>query len=144
MECASIAGYRATGNEADIAFLIEFLFSEKKLILLPKMQEDKALGFYSWRKEEKLREGKFGILEPVGGMIDIPELILVPLLAFDAQGHRLGYGGGYYDRTLSQEAYKNTLRIGVAFALQRHEALPHAPHDVKLDAVLTEEGVTWF
>lgn len=142
--CSSIAGYLATQGEADIGFLVEFLFNERKKILLPRMIENKSLIFIPWSKDEKLREGKFGILEPADGMPEAPELILVPLLAFDAKGQRLGYGGGYYDRTLEQPLYKESLRVGVGFALQRHEALPHGPHDVRLHAMLTEEGVTWF
>lgn len=139
-----IAAYAALPEEADLGDLIEFLFSEGKKILLPKTHENKTLTFVSYRKEENLVEGRFGIKEPAASISIIPQLVLIPLLAWDAEGYRLGYGGGYYDRTLAQPAFAGALKVGVGFALQRHEALPRAAHDVKLDALLTEEGVTWF
>jgi 5-formyltetrahydrofolate cyclo-ligase len=74
-----------------------------------------------------------------------PDLVIVPLLAFDAEGYRLGYGGGYYDRTLaSLRARRPVLAVGLAFAGQEMAALPHAAHDQKLDALLTEIGYRRF
>jgi 5-formyltetrahydrofolate cyclo-ligase len=71
----------------------------------------------------------------------MPQLLLVPLLAFDAQGHRLGHGGGFYDRTIAAFGVR---AIGIAYAGQEVETLPHEPHDMKLDAVLTEGGLTRY
>ena len=89
-----------------------------------------------------LAPGAFGIHEP----LDIwpramPDLLLVPLLAFDAAGHRLGYGGGFYDRTL---ALLKVPAIGIAYAGQEVASLPHEAHDRTLDMVLTEQGLRRF
>ena len=91
---------------------------------------------------EVLAPGAFGIHEP----LDIwpratPQILLVPLLAFDAAGHRLGYGGGFYDRTL---ALLKAPAIGIAYAGQQTEKLPAEEHDARLNAVLTEKGLTRF
>jgi 5-formyltetrahydrofolate cyclo-ligase len=72
----------------------------------------------------------------------IPDILLVPLLAFDDHGYRLGYGGGYYDRTLA--AIRRARAIGIAYAGQRMDFLPHDAHDYPLNAILTETGLTEF
>jgi 5-formyltetrahydrofolate cyclo-ligase len=91
---------------------------------------------------EVLRPGLFGIREPLAHWPSVePQALLVPLLAFDAHGHRLGYGGGFYDRTL---AALKACAIGIAFVGQEVTALPHEPHDRPLDAVLTEAGLRRF
>jgi 5-formyltetrahydrofolate cyclo-ligase len=89
-----------------------------------------------------LEPGSFGIPEPFSHWPKArPDLLLVPLLAFDADGHRLGYGGGFYDRTL---ALLKVPAIGIAYAGQEVTVLPHDSHDAVLDAVLTERGLTRF
>ncbi len=80
----------------------------------------------------------FGTLRPTGPE-RVPDFLLVPLLAFDRRGHRLGYGGGYYDRTLA--ALPRAGRLGCAFAAQEMDAVPAGPHDVRLPAVATERGI---
>ncbi len=94
----------------------------------------------------ELSKGRFGIAEPLPDWpIARPETLLVPLLAFDARGHRLGYGGGYYDRTIAALKAHGPLRtIGIAYAGQEVLSLPHDPHDQPLDAVLTENGLRSF
>jgi 5-formyltetrahydrofolate cyclo-ligase len=75
----------------------------------------------------------------------VPDVLLVPLLAFDAEGYRLGYGGGFYDRTLETlRAVRPVLAIGIAYAGQQRSDVPHSDHDQRLDAVLTENGLTRF
>jgi 5-formyltetrahydrofolate cyclo-ligase len=91
---------------------------------------------------EVLTPGAFGVHEPLAHWPAIsPRVLLVPLLAFDAEGYRLGYGGGFYDRTL---AALQARAIGIAFAGQRVDFLPRDAHDYPLDAVLTEQGLTRF
>ncbi len=90
-----------------------------------------------------LRSGTFGIHEPLAHWPAVaPDVLLVPLLAFDNDGYRLGYGGGYYDRTLS--ALPRARAIGIAYAGQRVDILPRDAHDCRLDAILTENGLTEF
>jgi 5-formyltetrahydrofolate cyclo-ligase len=87
--------------------------------------------------------GPLGILEPSPGAAEIvPDIVLVPMAAFDRSGHRIGYGAGHYDRTLAQlRKLKAITAIGLAFAAQEVKAVPALPHDVALDYVLTETEV---
>ena len=84
---------------------------------------------------------RFGTVRPIGET-GVPDVLLVPLLAWDGEGRRLGYGGGYYDRTLA--ALPGRRAIGCAYAAQRVVEVPAEAHDATLDAVATEEGLTWF
>ena len=89
-----------------------------------------------------LAPGSFGIPEPLAHWPRaVPDMLLVPLLAFDASGHRLGYGGGYYDRTLEKRPVP---AIGIAYAGQEVSSLPAEPHDMALSAILTENGLLRF
>jgi 5-formyltetrahydrofolate cyclo-ligase len=87
-----------------------------------------------------------GILEPPADAATLrPDVVLVPLLAFDGSGHRLGYGGGYYDRTLARlRADGPLLVVGVAYSAQEVDRLPGTEHDQRVDAVLTELGIVRF
>ena len=98
-----------------------------------------ALSFRRWRPGLTLHVGRFATAEPTGDVI-IPTVLLVPLLAFDRFGGRLGYGGGYYDRTLEQLS-AGTIAIGCGFATQEVDRVPTEPHDRRLNAVVTEAGV---
>jgi 5-formyltetrahydrofolate cyclo-ligase len=101
------------------------------------------MNFFSWEKNKVLQINKYGILEPVKSKLKIPNIILVPLLAFDKDKHRLGYGKGYYDRYLNKylKKFKNILTVGVAFSFQKHHKLPINNRDVKLNYILTEKGI---
>lgn len=102
-----------------------------------------ALGFRRWRFDEGLRPGPFGTRQPEpAAMAAKPDIVLVPLLAFDRRGHRLGYGGGYYDRTLKTlRAARPILAIGLAFQAQEVPVVPSDGADARLDYVVTEIGV---
>jgi 5-formyltetrahydrofolate cyclo-ligase len=101
---------------------------------------DSPLGFRLWAPGDKLLRGPLGILEPSPDAAEIvPDIVLVPLAAFDRSGHRIGYGAGHYDRTLARlRDSKKIIAIGLAFAVQEIETIPALPHDVALDYVLTE------
>jgi len=105
-------------------------------ILIPKIQKDKSLKFYSIN-EELVKHEKYGIMEPIGTTEIIPEVIICPLLAFDQNKHRLGYGGGYYDRTLAK--FPNTKTIGVAYHFQQTGQLPTEPTDQSLNLIITNK-----
>ena len=138
-----VGGYHALSDEADPALLLERLVELGCHIAFPRVAgKGLPLEFHRVPDGEVLAPGAFGIHEPM----DIwpraaPQLLLVPLLAFDAQGHRLGYGGGFYDRTI---ALLKVPAIGVAFVGQQVPALPADDHDMILDGVLTENGLTRF
>lgn len=98
--------------------------------------------FSRWEPDAPMKEGPFGAQTPETDDFFEPEILIVPLVAFDAQGGRLGYGGGFYDRTLERlRAKRATLAIGFAYAGQEGEALPLEPTDQKLDMIVTERDV---
>ncbi len=104
-----------------------------------------ALKFRQWSVTASMVAGGFGALIPAEGPWIEPEVLIVPLLAFDARGYRLGYGGGFYDRTLQGlRARRPTLAIGFAFAAQEVAEVPIEPVDQRLDGVVTERGVVTF
>ncbi|MCK0172024.1 5-formyltetrahydrofolate cyclo-ligase [Aliiroseovarius sp. S1123] len=105
----------------------------------------KPLKFANWRPDSDMVDGPFGAQVPATLEFITPEVVVVPLVAFDRKGGRLGYGGGFYDRTLEGlRAERPTLAIGYAYSAQEAEGLPLEPTDQPLDAIVTDEGVTWF
>lgn len=142
----SFAIYAAMRGEVNLFPLAQHMRDYRKLICLPRI-DDEHLNFHIWNDGDSLEQHGLGHAEPMAHAEAItPAVILVPLLAFDAHGHRLGYGGGYYDRTMQTlRAQENPpLFIGVAYAMQEVNHLPHAPHDQHLDGILTEQGVSMF
>lgn len=106
---------------------------------------DQPLRFREWSPGCALVPGEFGALIPAEGAWVEPEVLIVPMVAFDARGYRLGYGGGFYDRTLEGlRAKRPTLAVGFAFAAQEVAEVPVEPTDQPLDAVVTEEGLRLF
>ncbi|SMR70793.1 5-formyltetrahydrofolate cyclo-ligase [Aliiroseovarius halocynthiae] len=107
--------------------------------------EGQALNFANWRPDSDMVDGPFGAQVPAELEFITPEVVVVPLVGFDRNGGRLGYGGGFYDRTLEGlRAARPTLAIGYAYSAQEAEGLPLEPTDQPLDAIVTDEGVTWF
>jgi 5-formyltetrahydrofolate cyclo-ligase len=145
MKNAIIAGYAAVRGEADPFPLMAALANQGHDLCLPQTHDEKLV-FRAWKPGDPLVVGRFNIPEPDSKMRERrPDLVLVPLIAFDRRGYRLGYGGGYYDRYLAEHRPKRTLRaIGIAFAGQEVEELPREETDEPLDAVVTEERVIRF
>ncbi len=109
------------------------------------MGADQPLHFACWTPGTELIAGEFGVMIPDRPVWMVPELVILPLLAFTGQGGRLGYGGGFYDRTLERlRADGPILAIGFAFAAQQDDALPLEPTDQRLDMIVTERGVVDF
>lgn len=107
--------------------------------------KDQPLRFQEWTPRTKMVEGMFKALIPEEGDWLTPDVVIVPLLAFDARGYRLGYGGGFYDRTLEKLRKKGPLlAIGFAFSGQEMAAVPTEPTDQKLDLIMTEKGLRRF
>lgn len=103
------------------------------------------LRFRQWSPESPMVAGEFGARVPIEGPWIEPEVLIVPLLAFDTRGYRLGYGGGFYDRTLEYlRARRRTLAIGFAFAAQQIDQVPVDATDQRLDLIVTETGVRTF
>lgn len=136
-----IAGYIPMRSEIDPRPLLRNLAARGARLALPViMARDAPLIFRSWRMDDELERGPFGTLQPAAGATPLqPDIVLVPLAAFDRRGHRIGYGGGYYDRTLQKlRAAATIVAAGVAFAMQEVETIPASPHDALLDIVLTD------
>lgn len=141
---AVVSGFLAMAGEVDPAPLMARLAEQGAQLCVPRVAAKAApLVFHRWMPETKLVVSSFGVSEPDAATPElVPDVLLVPLLAFDKQGYRLGYGGGFYDRTLAAlRAQKSIRAIGVAYAGQEVENLPHDEFDERLDAVLTEDGL---
>src|ERR1700761_6145493 len=138
-----VGAYHAHKGEADPAELLARLVELGMCVAFPRViRADTALDFHIVPAGEVLMPGSFGIPEPLSDWPHAtPDVLLVPLLAFDSRGHRLGYGGGFYDRTL--EALKAPA-FGIAYAGQQVSSLPAEPHDRTLDGILTEAGLRLF
>jgi 5-formyltetrahydrofolate cyclo-ligase len=147
MPGAVVAGYSPIRSEIDPAPLMQELAARGMRLALPVITaRDSPLGFRLWAANDKLLRGPLGILEPSPDAAEIvPDIVLVPLAAFDRLGHRIGYGAGHYDRTLARlRDSKKIIAIGLAFAVQEIETIPALPHDVALDYVLTETQLLDF
>jgi 5-formyltetrahydrofolate cyclo-ligase len=142
-----VSGYSPIRSEIDPAPLMRALAAHGAQLALPAiMARGQSLAFRAWSPNDKLLLGPLGILEPSPAAIEvIPDIMLVPLAAFDRAGHRIGYGAGHYDYTLAHlRKLKHIIAVGLAFAAQEIVAVPALPHDVALDYVLTETEVLDF
>lgn len=140
----SVSGFWPMGSEIDIRPLLEKLMRDGHPIGLPVVARKAApLIFRRWQAGDTLVSGGFGTSIPAPEQPEIePQVLLVPLLGFDRQGYRLGYGGGFYDRTLELLRGKGPrLAIGVAFAVQEVAEVPRDRYDQKLDLIVTEREV---
>ena len=140
---ATISGFSALDEEINPRPLLVKLAAQGHGLCLPVVQsKGLPLLFRSWAPGDATRAAVWGIHEPLPSAAVLePDVLLVPLLAFDARGHRLGYGGGYYDRTIARcRAQRPVVAIGLAFDEQRVEAVPHLAYDQRLDWVLTPSG----
>ncbi|HHW12372.1 MAG TPA: 5-formyltetrahydrofolate cyclo-ligase [Firmicutes bacterium] len=142
-----IAAYCSFGHEVATRPLLAGLLAAGHVLVLPVVdRQSRMMEFRRVDSLDALTPGVYGILEPQSGELCSPEeieLFFIPGLAFDRQGNRLGRGGGYYDRYLST-VRPDAAKIGLAFQLQIAEALPVAPHDIKVDAVLTEQEIICY
>ena len=134
---ATVAAYLARDGEVDLANVIEQCWRRRMVIALPALS-GRGMQFADYRRGTGLAPNRFGIPEPVQPEFVTPTAVLTPLVAFDDHGHRLGMGGGYYDRFFA--ASPATARIGIAHECQRAPALPVTSSDVPLTAVVTENG----
>ncbi len=133
-----VAGIWPLPGEPDLRPLWHALHGWGQAVLLPQTPPPgQALRFRRWHPGCAMLPGRFGTRHPEGAD-DVPDLIFVPLLAFDAHGYRLGYGGGYYDRTLA--ALPQARAVGYGFGFQQVDAVPRGPFDLRLPAIVTESG----
>lgn len=144
---ASVAGYFPIRSEADPRALMAELGHLGHTCALPRVVgADQPLRFFRWKPGDKTDEGAFGTRVPTKKAEEvIPDILLVPLVAFSSSGFRLGYGGGFYDRTLEGLRAKRTcLAVGIAYSAQEYDTLPHDVYDQPLDWVVSEKGSRRF
>jgi 5-formyltetrahydrofolate cyclo-ligase len=144
MHSKTVSGFHPYQSEIDVRLLLGRLSGDGWTTCLPVViGKGMPLEFRRWFAGEPLVAGLWGILRPSNDAeIVEPDVLLVPMLAFDLQGYRLGYGGGFYDRTLEKlRERKKVVAIGVAYAAQEIDAVPYDGHDQRLDFVMTEKGV---
>ena len=138
-----IASFISFKSEISTQFLNEFLLNNGKILCLPIIKNNsETLNFIEYNLKTKLVSGKFGIMQPSDLSKEfLPEIILTPCLAFDENGFRLGYGGGYYDKTFSylKKIKHKFISIAVAFDDQKIDELVHDKYDQKIDYILTEK-----
>ena len=140
----NLSSYYPASFEANTLKLFETEFISKLRIFLPVLKENNAMHFHEWKKNDVLKINQFGMLEPaILSNYIVPDVMLVPLLAYDNENNRLGYGGGFYDRYLNKylKTHNNILTIGIAFSFQKHHKIPVFNNDVKLNYILTEKGI---
>ena len=147
-KAVSVIGlYYPVNSEMNPLTLIDYLETQGKITCLPiVIGKNSPLIFKSWRPGKDMVAGHYGIPVPDNDQIVTPDLVICPLLAYDTKGIRLGYGGGFYDRTIRHlRRNKKTRYMGLAFSEQKsYHDLPSEVHDVPLDAVLTEAGISNF
>ena len=138
-----IASFLSIKSEISTDFINELVESEGKILCLPVILNDvdQGLIFKCYSKGEKLVEGKFNVKEPQNSKIYLPEVIFTPCLAFDLDGYRLGYGGGFYDKTISylEGINHKFITIGIAYDDQKVKKVIRNNFDKKLNYILTEK-----
>ena len=133
-------GYFPVNYEIDCLEVLKRLESKKFNISLPVIKKSNSMEFFKYSFKDPLKINKYGIPEPIKKKKLIPNILFVPLVAFDKNLYRIGYGGGYYDRYLTKlKKKKNFLSIGFAFSFQQIKSVPKEKFDRKLDFVITEK-----
>jgi 5-formyltetrahydrofolate cyclo-ligase len=142
-----VSGFMPMPDEIDVLPLLVWLAAEGTQLCLPVMQgKGKPLLFRAWAPGDDMDTAIWGIREPMADKPELePDVLLVPLLAFDAEGWRLGYGGGFYDRSIAElSRFKRITTVGIAYDAQEVDAVPHLDYDERLDWVLTPGGPRRF
>jgi 5-formyltetrahydrofolate cyclo-ligase len=137
-----IGGYYPTNYEIDDLEILNYFFKKGSKISLPKIKIKSQMEFYRWHINEPLLINKYGIPEPENSNRVCPDILFVPLVAFDKDFNRLGYGGGFYDRYIQKiSKIKNIVKVGLAFSFQKLKTIPTNKHDKKLDIIITEKNI---
>ena len=136
-----IGGYYPVNFEVDDLTLLRKFQKKKFIISLPVIKKNFQMDFYKWSFFDPLKVNKYGIPEPEIKKIVYPDILLIPLVAFDKNLNRLGYGGGYYDRLIEKLSKKKKfIKIGLAFSFQKIDKVPINAYDQKLDYIVTNKN----
>ena len=142
MNIKKIGGYYPINFEVDDLYILKELEKRKFNISLPIIKKNFNMNFYKWSFSEPLKINRYGIPEPESKILVYPDVLLVPLVAFDKKLNRLGYGGGYYDRLIKKlNKRKKILKIGLALSNQEIKKIPINKYDQKLDYIVTNNYI---
>tara|TARA_Y100000591_G_C21770871_1_gene665509 strand:+ start:31 stop:570 length:540 start_codon:yes stop_codon:yes gene_type:complete len=134
-----VGGYHSYNYEINTMSILEKFEKLNYLITLPKLGKKSQMNFFMWSTSDPLAINKYGIPEPISNKVIYPDILLVPLVAYDNNLNRIGYGGGFYDRYIKKiKKIKKVVTIGLAYSFQKVENIPADKHDVKLDFIVTE------
>ena len=137
-----IGGYYPINFEIDILDFLLNIESKCSQVSLPSINENSQMDFFKWSHNDLLKLNKFGIPEPLKNKKVIPDIVFLPLVAFDKRLYRVGYGGGYYDRYIEKVSNKKKiLKIGIALSYQKINKVPENKYDKKLDMIITEKYI---
>lgn len=146
IKAKTILAYCPINREVDTSLLLEDIFADKKLLLPKTDVKSKKINPCYVNSLFELIEGAYSVMEPgdncESAKLDDIDVVIVPMVAYDKKGARLGYGGGYYDRLLTN--MKHTVKIGIAFAEQEFDQIVTEDHDVKLDMIITQKHTFKF
>ena len=138
----TIGAYYPYNYEIDVIKILERFEKKNYKISLPKIRKNFQMDFFHWSTKDALEINKFGIPEPTSNKVVYPSFLLVPLLAFDKNLNRVGYGGGFYDRYIRRlKKNKKILTIGLAYSYQQLKKVPTNKYDIKLDFIVTDKKI---
>ncbi len=135
-------GYYPCNSEIDDLEILNYFRTKNINISLPIIKKNNQMDFFEWSSKDPLKINKYGIVEPISLKKVYPDLIFVPLVAYDNYLNRLGYGGGFYDRYFNKIGKtKKIIKVGLAFSYQELKKIPVNNYDVKLDFIITEKEI---
>ncbi len=138
-----ISTYYPFNHEVNINYFSKYLLGKNQRIALPVIDKSHShLLFKEWKRKDNLVPGRYGIMTPTNNIFLTPKILIIPMVAFDSNKNRLGYGGGYYDRTISiLEKKSKILKFGIAFDEQETKNVPIFDFDKKMDLIVTQSRI---
>ena len=139
---SSVGGYYPYNYEIDVIEILKKFEKKNYQISLPKINKNFQMDFFHWTTQDPLEINKYGIPEPSSDKVIYPSILLVPIVAFDNDNNRVGYGGGFYDRYLNKiKKKKKIVTIGLAYSYQEVKKIPTNKYDIKLDFIVTDKKI---
>ena len=136
----TLGGYYPYNYEVDGTQILKKFEKQKYRITLPKIKKNFQMDFFNWSTKDPLNINKYGIPEPISNKVQYPDILLVPIVAYDENLNRVGYGGGFYDRYINKiKKYKKVVTIGLAYSFQMVKKISTNKYDIKLDFIITEK-----
>ena len=137
-----VGGYYPYNYEVNPIEILKKFEKQNYQISLPKIKKNFQMDFFRWSIDDPLSINRYGIPEPISSKIVFPNILLVPLVAFDKDLNRIGYGGGFYDRYIDKiKKNKKVITIGLAYSFQELKKIPTNKYDFKLDHIVTNKGI---